>query len=310
VPDPGSTSTLGLVLGLFSAATWAAGSHLFARRLQEHRDVPPAAANLFKNASALIVFGALALVLGWELPAFEHTLLLVLSGALGFAVGDALYFAAFEHCGVQLAALSANLIPPISAVIAYFTLGETIAPLELAAMGVVITGIIVVLQGRSGGARAPRPGLGLAYAAAAALVQSTSMVVARSALNALDGTFDSLMAANVARLIGAVLGAFVIAAVTDLVLRRPTQLRGILAPWRRELAPGFFVAAFVAAIVNLPAFTYALANLKVGVSAVLFGTTPLFTLPIGMALGSRYGPKVWIGSAIAFGGIVLLVSAV
>jgi drug/metabolite transporter (DMT)-like permease len=136
------------------------------------------------------------------------------------------------------------------------------------------------------------------------------MVVARSALNALDGTFDSLMAANVARLIGAVLGAFVIAAVTDLVLRRPTQLRGILAPWRRELAPGFFVAAFVAAIVNLPAFTYALANLKVGVSAVLFGTTPLFTLPIGMALGSRYGPKVWIGSAIAFGGIVLLVSAV
>lgn len=310
MPDPASTSTLALVLGLFSAATWAAGSHLFARRLAEHRDVPPAAANLFKNASALLVFGVCALALGWELPAFEHTLLLVASGALGFAVGDALYFAAFQHCGVQLAALSANLIPPISAVIAFATLGETITPLELSAMAVVIVGIVVVLQGRSGSARAPRPVLGLAYAAGAAFVQSCSMVVARGALNALDGSFESLMAANVARLVGAVLGAIVIAAATDLVTRRLTELRGITAPWRRSLAPGFFVAAFVAAIVNLPAFTYALANLKVGVSAVLFGTTPLFTLPIGMLLGARYGPKVWIGSAIAFGGIVLLVSAV
>lgn len=307
--DPAASSTLGLACGLFSAATWAFGSHLFARLLTRHPEVSAPAANLFKNGSALLVFLALGLVLGWPVPSATSIALLALSGALGFAVGDALYFAAFKHCGVQLAALSANLIPPISALIAFLTLGETIAPLELAAMAVVIVGIVVVLQGRSGSARAPRPGFGLLLAGAAAFVQSTSMVVARGALNELDGTFESLMSANVARLVGAVLGALVIAFATDLFRRGSREFAGLAAPLRRDLAAPFLVAAFVAAIVNLPAFTFALAELRVGVSAVLFGTTPLFTLPIGMALGARYGPKVWIGSAVAFAGIVLLVSA-
>ncbi|MEZ5978404.1 MAG: EamA family transporter [Planctomycetota bacterium] len=303
---------LGVAAGLFSAATWALGSHQFARLLHRNREVGAPAANLFKNGLALIVFAVLAAALSWPLPTTSDAGWLLLSGLLGFAVGDALYFAAFHLCGVQLAALSGNLIPPIAAVLAWQWYGETLTPRAILAMAVVLVGIVVVLldsTSTQGGERPPRPKLGFLLAAAAAASQALAVTCGRRVMADAGSEFGVYMVANVARLVGGVGGALVIGAALQLARPRSRAFVRLSEPWKPRLVVPFAGAALVAAVVNLPAFTFALGSLPAGVSSVLFGTTPLWTLPIGLALGHRFGWKAWAGSAIAFGGLALLVSA-
>jgi len=321
-----------VVVGLASAAAWALGSHLFARLLARHREVGAPAANLFKNALSLVVFGALAIALGWPLFDAGDTAWLLVSGLLGFAVGDALYFAALPRCGVQLAALSGNLIPPVSALLGWLILAEALPVHVLVGMGVVLVGIVVVLLGRAGGndaARAPHPIQGFALAALAALSQAFSIIAGRHVMAADELSLEVAMSANVGRLAGGVLGAFVIAIALDLVrgarggrdrggrrdergaaASRSSQLRALAAPLRRDLVLPFTAAALIAATINLPMFTYAMGALPAGISSVLFATTPLWTLPIGLVLGQRYGVKAYAGTAVAFVGLVVLIDPV
>lgn len=317
-------NTVAVVAGLASAATWAVGSHLFARLLARHRDVGAPAANLFKNGLSLVVFASLGVALGWPWFDAGDTAWLLVSGLLGFAVGDALYFAALPRCGVQLAALSGNLIPPVTALLGWFLLTEALPLHVLAGMGVVLVGIVVVLLGRAGGndaARAPRPVQGFALAALAALSQAFSIIAGRGVMAREELTLEVAMSANVGRLLGGVLGAFAIAVVLDLLRSsrgaraaaddpRPSQLRALRAPFRKHLVLPFTAAALVAATINLPMFTFALGALPAGISSVLFATTPLWTLPIGLVLGQRYGAKAYVGTAVAFGGLFVLIDPV
>lgn len=303
--------------GLLSAAAWALGSHLFARLLARHPDVGASAANLFKNGLSLAVFGALGLVFGWPLFGPGDAAWLLVSGVLGFAVGDALYFAALSRCGVQLAALSGNLIPPLSAFLGWAILTEALPVHVLVGMGVVLVGIVIVLLGRAGGndaSRAPQPVLGFALAAGAALSQAFSIIAGRgvmeaSARRAGELSFEVTMSANLGRLLGGVLGAFLLAALFDFVRRRGrlVETRALLAPFKKELVLPFAAAGLIAATINLPMFTYAMGALPAGISSVLFATTPLWTLPIGFVLGQRYGTKAYVGTAIAFGGLFVLI---
>lgn len=299
-----------LFAGLFSAVAWAGGSHLFARLMVRHREVGAPAANLYKNALSLAIFGTAAIVLGWPLLGSADSGWLLLSGLLGFAVGDALYFAALPLCGVQIAALSGNLIPPAAALLGWLVLGEVLESRALVAMGIVMAGIVIVLLGKAGGgdaSRAPRPVFGFALAAAAALTQSFAIIAGRGAMSDGEGTFAFFMMANVARLAGGVAGAFLISGLIDVARRECRSVPALFTPLRKGLRGPFALAALVAAVINLPLFTYALGALPAGISSVLFGTTPLWTLPIGLLLGQRYGAKAYIGSAIAFCGLFVLV---
>lgn len=311
-------STFAVVAGVASAATWALGSHLFARLLARHDDVGAPAANLFKNGLSLLVFASAGLALGWPLFDAADSAWLLLSGLLGFAVGDALYFAALPRCGVQLAAMSGNAIPPSAALFGFLFLDETLPPVAFVAMACVIAGVIIVLLGRAGGndaARAPRPMFGFSLALGAAFVQTGAIIAGRGAMADKTLDFELTMSANVMRLLGGVLGAFVIAGAHDLFVRarrvgtveQDSQLAALAAPLKRGRRGTFVVAALVAATVNLPLFTYALGALPAGISSILFATTPLWTLPIGMVLGQRYGAKAYLGTAIAFVGLAVLV---
>ncbi|MDF1839394.1 MAG: hypothetical protein P1V35_16120 [Planctomycetota bacterium] len=98
-----------IAAGLFSAAVWGVASILFTRFLRDHkgeRPPSPAGANLFKNSLALLCFLAIWPLMGGALPGTEVTLWLLASGALGFALGDSLYFAALPRCGVQTTAMA------------------------------------------------------------------------------------------------------------------------------------------------------------------------------------------------------------
>ncbi len=307
----GGAAFSGAAAGLGAAALWALGSFLFSRAMAPRPGRPrlsPAAANLFKNTSAGLIFAAAWWVLGDAPPAPSAWLSLGLSGFLGFAVGDALYFAAFSRCGVQLAAVAANLIPPLAALIDFLYFGRTLSAAALAAMVVTLAGIgLVVSERPRSGAGRPPPDprarrTGLWFAALAAVAQAVAIVSGRAGFEGTD-----LLPGTVARLVGGVSGALVIAVVLG-ALQRGTgtvgELRLLARPFAyRALAWALVPACLVGAWINLPLHSHALGTLAPGVSAILFATTPLFALPIGMALGERYGWRTAVGTAIAFVGV-------
>ena len=259
-----------------------------------------------------MVLGGAALALGNSFPTDARAGWLLLSGLLGFAVGDSLYFAAFPRCGVQLAAILGNLVPPGAALLAWLFLGDALPPVALFGMLVSLSGIaLVVVDGRARAANVDRRtrwigiGFGLANAAAQAVAILTGRIGFEGGTELLPGT--------VVRLLGGVSGALVLSLVMGLRggPRRATRdLVGLVRPFGLPLAWRlFFVASVIGAVVNLPLHSHALGELSPGVSAILFATTPLWTLPIGLRLGQRYGWRTAVGTLAGFGGVSLVVSA-
>ena len=70
---------------------------------------------------------------------------LSLSGVVGLVLGDALLFQSFVMVGPRLAMLMMSLAPILSAIMAYFALGQQLDTLDLAGMVITIVGVIWVV---------------------------------------------------------------------------------------------------------------------------------------------------------------------
>ncbi|MEO0653199.1 MAG: EamA family transporter [Planctomycetota bacterium] len=311
------TTLTGVAAGLAAAAGWAGASHLFARALERSRRDPNArpisapAANLFKNLLALAALASVAFLMGAEYPSGPRVGWLLLSGLAGFALGDAIYFAAFARCGVQPAAILGNLVPPLAALLAWWFLDDALPAWALAGMSLSVAGIVLVIVDRGGSG--PTKGgserwVGIGFAIANSVLQAIAITTGRVGLEDAD-----LLPGTVLRLIGGVLGALLIAALTG-ARRGPRSMGGELSALLGPLSRSgtwrlLTVATLIGAVLNLPLHSLAMGGLSPGVSSILFATTPLWTLPIGLRLGERYGWRTALGTLAAFGGVALVVMA-
>lgn len=311
------TEILPALAALGSAATWALGSHLFRRALARgdsdgSRAPSAAGANLYKNALAFAVFVAVFPFVGANLPDAERWPILLFSGLFGFAVGDTLYFAALPRCGVQIASMIVLVQVPASAILGRLVHAEHLEPLALFGGVAVVGGVALVLtESRSAGsgavdARTRR--FGVLLALLAALAQAVGLVVGHGAMEGVD-----VMGGTIARMIGGIAGAFVVAAAIDVArrgARGSSELVDLVRPWRdRSSRRGLAVAALFASVLGIPMFHYAMRGLPSGVAAVLVTTTPLFALPLGFALGERHGIRAVIGALLGFAGVIGVVLA-
>lgn len=309
------TEILPALAALGSAATWAVGSHLFRRSLATGgaSDAPAptaAAANLFKNALAFALFAIVVAFSGGNLPAVERWPALLASGLFGFAIGDTLYFAALPRCGVQIAAMVGLVHVPAAVILGWIVHGERLAPLALLGAAAIVAGVCLVLseapRGPAFDARTRR--IGITCAAIAALAQAVGVVVGHGAMQGAE-----ILGGTLARMSGGIVGAFVIAVAVGLASsssRVGVELGSLVRPWR---APrnrrGLVLAAVFGSVIGLPLFHLALRGLPSGVAAVLFATTPLFTLPIGLAFGERHGVRAALGALIGLAGVAGVVLA-
>ena len=113
---------LGEALSIGSALTWALAVVLFKRGLRH----PPEATNLFKNVFALALLAVTLAVLGLEFPdrSEEHWLRLAVSGVLGIAVADTLFFAALSRVGAGYMGVIACAYAPFVVLFSVLLLDE------------------------------------------------------------------------------------------------------------------------------------------------------------------------------------------
>jgi len=310
-----------VLAGLGAAFSWGLGCLLFDRAHSRPPAVvglrPPSAAgmNLFKNTLACGVFFAACLVLGLDMPGPSAWPLLFLSGVVGFAVGDSMYFAAFPKAGVQLTAMIGNLTPPLAGLIAWGFLGETFGLAALFWMGVVILGISLVVLDPVGSPRAGLPGepgqrlVGVLLALGSAVSQAAGIVMAHAVfkeVGVLPGTVLRLvggisLAMPLALFLGFVRGEGQVPRGSDSAL---AALREVVRPLHsRALFAMLLVPTVVATIVSLPLHSFAIREAPSHLSSLALATSPLFILPLGRLFGARHGFLSVLGTLIGFGGL-------
>ena len=115
--------------------------------------------NLLRLALALVMLAGYGWIVRghpWPTDASGTTWRwLLLSGFIGFFIGDLCLFEAFVLVGTRLSTLLMSLAPPLTAVSGWLILGERLSGRDWLGMTITVTGTILVLVERHGETAAP-----------------------------------------------------------------------------------------------------------------------------------------------------------
>ena len=303
-----STDLPGELFALLAALTWAFAMVLF--KYSGER-VTPLALNLFKNAVGVVLLAAtllaaplLPFLLGGEslqlvlaLPA-RQIWIMVLSGVIGIALGDTLFFYGLNMVGVGIISIVDCLYTPFVFLLSYLLLSEQLTAVHVVGAALILSGVLV-----SSGHKPP-PGTTRRQLVAGVLIGSLAMasmaygiVIAKPAL---DG-FPLVWAAMIRLLAGT-------AALAVVALLSPTRktLWSVFWPsagWKTAL-PGALVGTYLAYMFWLAGFKYAEAS----INAILNQTTVIFAIILATVIvKERMTRRKVVSVALAVVGVLVTV---
>lgn len=286
---------VGEIFALASALAWAVGVVLY-RRLGE--TLPPLALNFFKNLLVLgFVLPTVPLVHGLSVPALSagELAICILSGILGIALADTLYFRALNRLGASRAGVIGNFYSPFVIVLSYLFLAERLTPLQIAGFALVSLGVFIVGRPeRNGGGQGD---LGAVLTGTLAIfLMAAAIVLVKRILEA-----QPLLWIVLLRLIGGILGMLVVFAFTGV----PRSLSGT-GPRLWLLLPAAFVGQYLSMIFWLGGYKYT----KASVAAILNESSSVFIVILAwLLLGERFTALTGVGIVLSLAGIACMLLA-
>jgi len=322
---PCAVEPLAAAAALAAALCWTIASLLW-RRLPT--SLGALQLNLLKCLLAFALLLPPLLVGPWQASP-RSLLLLVLSGVVGIALGDGLFFAALRRLGTRRTLTLDAGGPAVTALAGLVLLGEIPRPAQWLGLALISLAVLLVAgpdrrpsagpgrwpaagrdagprvgvapgrgddraEGRADGGSVDRAGVTLALGAL--FCGSAGALLSRAALVA-DGP-TPLQAAGVR------LGA---AAVVLLPV-----LPGLLAPGRRPRParprwPGILLATLLGTSLGIVLQQTALAGLPGGLAVALLATAPVMALPFAALEGDRPGLRGGLAALLALAGVSLVV---
>ncbi len=156
--------------------------------------------NLTLNVARMGLALLFSIVLFWvvtgsPLPAHasnEAYLWMLLSGVVGYVIGDFCLFQCYIIIGSKFGQLFMTLAPITAAVMAWITLGQEISPMAIVAMLVTLTGIAITVLGRDSHGHhkvvLDLPLNGVLFAVGAAVCQGVGLVLSKIGMNHYEAT--------------------------------------------------------------------------------------------------------------------------
>ena len=297
----GNLNTVGELCSILSALAWAIGIMLYR---QLGATLPPLRLNFLKN---LLVFGmilpAIPLAHGLALPHFTaaQVAAAIASGVLGIGVADTLYFRALNELGAGRMGIIGNSYSPLVIVLSFAFLGERLSMQQLLGFALVSVGVWVAAWPRkladdAASARRPTHALrGLGFALLAIGLMACAIVLVKRVLEA-----QPLLWVTGLRMVGALVAMLVIAAFRGEA--RQMAPGAATVPWRK-LAIAAFVGQFVAMVLWMAAYKYALAS----VASVLGETASIFILLLAVVwLKEPLTGRAAAGVMLTFSGVCFM----
>ena len=271
MPDPAAVPrSLGEILAAASGLAWAIAVVLF--RVSGRR-IHPISLNLAKTVLALAVMVPTLLVLGESLVPnipLSTTGLLLVSGILGIAVSDTLFFYALNRLGASLTAIVDCFYSPFVIALSFAMLGERLTPVQLVGAALVVSAVLTLSkEGKLEKIGRRDLALGILFGILAMFFVAFGIVMVKPVLGSV-----SVFWATFVRLAG---GSLALVILVPFLRNR----RAILAPllelrnWK-ALAPAAFFGSYLSLFLWMGGMKYA----KASVAAVLNQLNTIFIVII------------------------------
>ncbi|MBN2408611.1 MAG: DMT family transporter [Candidatus Aminicenantes bacterium] len=245
----------GEILSVGSALVWSAAVLLFR---VSGRTVSPLALNLFKNSFAtvilVVVMGLLGRPLLPDAPLLDYALI-GLSGLIGVAISDTLFFGCLNLLGASLTAVVDCLYSPFVILFSFLFIGERLGARQILGVALILSALVWISRSKEKNLP-PRKALvrGIGLGALAMITLAASIVMIKPLL---AGT--SVLWATLWRM---AVGTVALGAALPFHPRSRVISRPLLSPrnWR-PMVPGAFLGAFVSPVVWMAGMKYTLVSI-------------------------------------------------
>ncbi|QGY46262.1 EamA family transporter [Maribellus comscasis] len=229
---------------------------------------------------------------------------LILSGLVGFVIGDLLLFQAFVVIGARISMLMMALAPPFTAFIGWLILKETLTLSNWLGMMVTMAGIVLVILKREKTEqngeiiRKLKSGYsvqGILLAVGGAMGQAAGLVLSKKGM----GNYDAFSASQI-RVLAGVAGF----SVLFVFMKRWPRVWAALkhAPAMKRITLGAFFGPFLGVSFSL----LAVQHTEAGVAATLMAISPVLIIaPSVIWFGEKVNWKEILGALITVGGVAL-----
>lgn len=293
-------SKIGELAALATAFCWTITALAFE---SASKKVGSIAVNIIRLVMALVLlslFSWFSRGLIFPIDADAHTWYwLILSGLIGFVIGDLFLFEAFARIGSRISMLIMTLVPPITAILGWLLMGETMKPTHIAGMIATIGGISLVIFQRSKPGESKSflnyPLKGLFFAFLGAVGQAGGYVLSKYGMD----EFDPFASTQI-RVMAGIFGFTIVIsffrrwnAVSAAVRQKSPMLLMLL---------GATFGPFLGVSLSLLAAQHT----TTGIASTIMAITPILLIPPTLILFKQ--PVTWkeiTGAAISVAGVTL-----
>lgn len=240
------------------------------------KNIGSLAVNMIRLVLAFIflsVFNLIARGLVFPTDAGMHAWVwLSVSGLIGFVFGDYFLFRAYASISARVAMLLMTLVPPITAVIGWAILGESMTFLEVTGMVLTLSGIALTIFSRGGESgrklKLSYPLKGVLFGLGGALGQAVGLVLSKYGM----GDYHAFAATQI-RIVAGMIGF----AVIILVLKKGYLIRNAFKsrPGMIGTGIGSVFGPFLGVSFSLLAVKYA----STGVASTIMSIVPILIIP-------------------------------
>lgn len=278
------------------------------------------AANAGRLGLATLMLAVWANLFGGGLRGGALTIF-ILSGCVGFGIGDAGLYAALPRIGSRLSVMLVQcLAVPIAAVIEWLWLGTNLRIFELACAGVVLAGVVVALAPNEKTKRVTDArAAGIMFGIMGAAGQALGAVLSRKAYAVLHAAGQTLDGGSAAY--QRILGGLAVAALSFICTRKFRVATVEPAIEAGELLTGsenhrisaraawgcLVITAFAGPVAGVSCFQWALQSMPSGLVLPIIATTPLVIIPFSRWFeGERVTMQAVVGGVLAVLGAAAL----
>lgn len=224
---------------------------------------------------------------------------LSISGLVGFVIGDLFLFQAYLEIGSRISMLIMALVPPITALLSFITIGETISFPDFIGMVITISGIFVVVlvknpEGNS--LQFSKSIKGISYAFVGALGQSVGLILSKVGM----GNYNPFAATQIRIIFGFIGFTFVF-----LFTKKWDKLKEGIKD--KEAIKYLLLGSLFGPFLGVSFSLLALQHTTAGVSSTITSITPVLIIPLSIyVLKEKVTAKEILGAVISVIGITIL----
>lgn len=285
----------GILSALLSACSWAFGTITFERI---GKAVPFVGITFLKGVFSILLMIVLLLITGglYNIGWWEFSFL-SLSGIIGIAIGDSLFFKSLQDLGAKVQVIFFLLGQVLTMVLSLLFLGEILTVEQYTGASILLSGVVVTTWGTQ--TNHPNKSRGIILGLLSMLCFSISAIMVKAAISdvpVITATFYRMLFGTIFTL------GYGVAS---------KNFKSWITPLRDKKLCGLFILNVV--VITYGGFLLSMAAIKfisVSLASVLSATEPLFVLLLAFIINKdRATKRELIGAVITLIGLFLIINS-